>query len=78
MEPPVKILKLPGYVTLDEAAEMMNVDKRYVERLFRAGYLPEPARVHRATGMMMFKESDIRAYIADHPRLGQNRKLVTA
>lgn len=68
------IIRIPGWLTVKEAAEVLGCSPGQIRWYVVKGYLKQPARLTDAEhAMMLFKESEILAYKADHPRIGKIR-----
>ena len=65
-----QVIKIKGWLSTTEAAELLGVRQSYIRYLTALGYMPRPAAgIGRAA---LYKESDIREYRRTHPRVGQN------
>jgi prophage regulatory protein len=54
-----------GYLTTDQAAELLGVDRRSVHRYLRAyADFPTPARIGRT---LLYAEAELRAWRSAHP-----------
>ena len=64
------ILRASGIVSTAEAVEILGCSAHYLRA--RLSKWIRPVRIGRG---VFWRRSDIETYKADHPRLGQNRKV---
>ena len=68
------IIRIPGWLTVAEAAEVLGCSPGQIRWYVVKGYLKMPARLTDSPhAMMLFKESEIMEYKATHPRIGKIR-----
>lgn len=63
-------LAIPGFLSMDQAAERMGTTRDYLHRLRQLGALKPYARVDRT---LLYRERDVIQYVLDHASLGRQR-----
>lgn len=53
----------PGFLTVEEAAELVRCSTKTIRRAFTAGVL----RAFKPTTRVLLKEDDVRAWVESHP-----------
>lgn len=69
-----KIVRIPGWLTTQEAADYLGCSPGQIRWYVHKGYLPMPARLSEAPGSaLLHKESEIANYKESHPQVGKIR-----